>query len=589
MTTQPTVQNKKSSAKILPADDSHGARNLINLLLLAWKICGLYPDGHTASIKAIENLMAGFRDFFSINDTLPVMVERNRLLCGKTIVHEVPPEAPFEDIVFPLYRDGIKLLTFRKGLQMNELVYFFQTLNKHRILMEEAEGDVVTGLIDGDLAHIDFETVDIFWEDYPLLDFSDLNFKPPDGDKYSDHDQLSSDQQAMEAHRSETYAKSIADPSLSSSLWEISQAERKELQKMVQEEEHWDNTEDVFDVLLVILQSQTDRDNFSSVLDFILEEVVDSIEQGEFKQLLNLFQALHHMLYKDVSAGLGWTHPLINRFFEDLSKPEMFDLLTGELMVLNDGDTEKIQALRQVLLYFSPEVISSLGPVILRSGSAPVRRMLMEVIGYLSLRDMGPIEKIYEQQDRALGEKLLPVACRFKGGRSIKLFFKMTRHPSKNVRREAVRILLSSDPQYVQKLFFLIDDTSDSVRKDILGAIAKQRSTELESMLLKYLADNIDRQTPEHIRACYEALGSCGSTSSVPFLREILLGRGWDLFKKSEKTILREGAANALALLDNQEALDILQTASKSKFKVIRLACQRAMAGNDTTGAPNND
>ena len=48
---------------------------------------------------------------------------------------------------------------------------------------------------------------------------------------------------------------------------------------MVLEEENWDNTEDVLDVLVAILRSQTDKYNFSSALDFTLP-VVGQAESG---------------------------------------------------------------------------------------------------------------------------------------------------------------------------------------------------------------------------------------------------------------------------------------------------------------------
>jgi len=575
----PTELEKHPPSKSFSAEEIQDAGNLVRLLLLAWKNYGLYPEGHIATSKALKKLKTGFENFFSTHKDLQITVERKHLLCGKTVVHEVPSEAPFEDIVFPLYRDGIQMLRFRQGLTMKELAYFFNTLIKHRVLMEEAEGDVVTGLVDGDLAHIDFDTVDIFWNDQPLLDFSSLNSQPPEMEKLSYHE---------EPHRSETYARSIADPAISKKLWEISPAEREDLQKKVLEEENWANTEDVFDVLLVILHSQTDRYNFSLVLDFILEEVVETIEQGEFSLLLNLFQSLHQLLYRDASIDLSWMQPLINRFFQDLSSPEIFDLITDKLMILKDNDTEKIQALRQVLLYFSPEVIPSLGPVILQNKSSAVRNMILEVIEYLCLRDMTPLEKLLEHSEKRLGEKLLPMTVTLKGGRTNSIFLKMTKHPSKNVRREAVRVLLARDPRFVLKLFPLIDDTSDSVRKDILDSIAKQRASELENMMLKYLQEDFDNENPKHILACYKALGSCGSAKAIPFLREVLFSRGWDLIKTSDSTIHRTGAAAALFCLDCDEARDILLAGSKSRFKVIRQACQAAITNNEASGVNSN-
>jgi hypothetical protein len=175
------------------------------------------------------------------------------------------------------------------------------------------------------------------------------------------------------------------------------------------------------------------------------------------------------------------------------------------------------------------------------------------------------------------------------GDRANKIFFKMSEHPSEKVRLKAVMELVARDPNFIQKLFSHIDDPAEEIRTCILAAIAKQRSTALENMLLNYLRENSSPKDPTHILACYETLGRCGSNNAIPFLRRILLDQGWNRFKGLGKLIYREGAAIALALLDTWEAKDVLLEASKSKFQVIREAFHRAMARNDGSGESTND
>ena len=165
----------------------------------------------------------------------------------------------------------------------------------------------------------------------------------------------------------------------------------------------------------------------------------------------------------------------------------------------------------------------------------------------------------------------------------------MCEHPSDNVRRKAIRELVDRDPKYAQRLFSLIDDPSKEIRTCILAAFAKHKSNVLENMLLNYLRGNSAKKDPDHILACYEALGRCGSNTAVSFLHTRLLGRGWNSFIGSGKLIFREGAALALALLDTPEAKDVLQKASKSRFKVIRKAFARTKTISDVSGENNND
>ncbi|MFC1844762.1 HEAT repeat domain-containing protein [Thermodesulfobacteriota bacterium] len=568
--------------------DFNEAVQIVNFFLLAWKNCSLYPEGHIAAIKALQNLKASFESFFSHHNSLRLTAEKNKLLWGNTILLEGSSDNQSEDFISLLYRDGIQWLEFYHGLSLDELVYFFSVMKKYRMLAEEAEGDIVTGLNDGNLEHIDFKAVDIFWEDLPLLDFSTLNAELPETQEPVQHKEIEETEDSKGSDQRETQVKSIADPSRSKMLWKISSSEKDELQKMIQEEENWDNSEDVLDVLLIILRSQTERNNFSSVLDFAKEEIVETIVQGELNLLLNFFQSIYQLLYRDPSEEFEWRRPEIDQFFQDLSNPEIFDLITGKLITLHEGNTKEIQVLREIFLYFPPPVILLMGPVILQTKVSAVQKMILEIIEYLSLKDMEPVAMLLDHPDQKLGEKLLPVLGRLRGEQSYNVFLKMSEHPSELVRREAVRVLLSRDSQTVLKLSHLLNDPSFEIRKLILAGIAKHRSAVLENLLLKHIKENKDNEKTVYILACYEALGRCGSNRMIPHLRKVLFDHGWNRFVGFGKPVHREGAAIALALLHTEQAESILLKASKSRFKVIREAFDKAMSMRATSGEETN-
>ena len=159
--------------------DNHEVIDIVNVLHLAWKNFSLYPERHGNVTKAIANLESAFNRFFSTNDEFRLTVEKNRLLYDNKVVHEVSETSGTDDMFSLLFRDGIQWLEFQQGLSRYELIYFFSTLKKFRNLAEEAEGDIVIGLTDGNLQHISFKAVDIFWDDLPPLDFSTISAQSP--------------------------------------------------------------------------------------------------------------------------------------------------------------------------------------------------------------------------------------------------------------------------------------------------------------------------------------------------------------------------------------------------------------------------
>ena len=578
------AQQEDSASEALSDKELQDARQVINTFLLAWKNYGLYPEEHAASIKAIENLVRVFDDFSTAHGDLRLTVERDRLLYGGDILHKVPSDAPADDIISLLYRDGIKWFEIRLGITRDELACFFKIAYKYKSFAEETEGDIVTALMDAELEHIDFKAVDIFWQDLLLIDFSQLNTPIPGTEEAVNKVETEEFQQPENSAHKEIQARSIADPSRDDSQLEITYDEYERLQQMVLAEENWDHTGDVFDVLLLLLQNQNNLENFAEVLNFISEEALVAIEQGEFGLVLNLFQSLQQQFLQKTSPDRAWVPPLINRFFKDISRSEIFDLFASRLMVLTDSDHEKTEVLHRALLFFSPEIVVVLVPVLMQNRSEKVQQMLMEVIEHHCRKDIGPLEKLLKQHDTELEEKLLVILGRLRGNRADNILFKMSEHPSEKVRRKAVKELVSRDPSWAQKLFSHIDDPNIGVRTSLLAAAAKQRSTVLENMLLNYLKENSGQKDPDHIFACYKALGRCGSNRAIAFLRRILLNRGWNSFMGLGKFIYREGAAFALALLNTKEARDVLLKASESRFRVVREASRTAMASSNISG-----
>jgi hypothetical protein len=344
---------------------------------------------------------------------------------------------------------------------------------------------------------------------------------------------------------------------------------------MVQEEENWVITEDLIEALMVIIKSQSDQEKFDAVLGFITEEAVEVIEKERFDLLALLLQSLHKIFSKKSTTAEDWQRSRIDNFLKELSRPEIFELISNKLLKLETIEIDNLKSLGQALLYFSPKLIPYLVPVILQSGSKEIQQMLSIVIVNLSQRDIGPLEKIVEEHGTEMGDKLLSILNRLEGERVNKILFKMCDHSSNKVRRKAIKELVSRDAKYAQKLFSLIDDPSKEIRLSVLTAFAKHKSSALENMLLSYIKENSAKKEPDHIIACYKALGRCGTGTSVPYLRRILLDKGWNSFMGSGKLIFREGAAIALALLNTPEAKDALQKASESKFKVIKKAFER--------------
>jgi len=449
-------QHKIPAPTAISDKELRDARQVINIFTLAWKNYGLYPEDHVSNIKSIENLVAAFNNFFTNHGDLRLTVEKDCLLYQSEIIYKVLQEGPSEDINTLLYRDGIKWIEFQEGLPPEEMACFFRIAFKYRLFAEESEGDIVTALMDEEFEYIDFKAVDIYWQDLLLMNFSQLPPPAPQPEKTADQTETDQSRQPTESDVEDIYARSIADPSISDAQLELTNADYKTLQQMVKEEESWDITDDLFELLLIMLRDQTEQEKFAEVLGFISEVAFETIELAKFDLLAKLLRALHKHRSPEISTKQDWKRPLIDRFFRDLSKPEIFKLISEKLLQLQTSEIEKLESLEQALHYFSPQIIPFLVPVIMQRSSREIQQLVAKAIVRLSRRDIGPLEKITEQYGPEMGNKLLVILNYLKGDRVNGILFKMCEHPITRCAGKRSTNWLKETPNTLKSCFHLL-------------------------------------------------------------------------------------------------------------------------------------
>ena len=568
------------------AEESDAVRSCMAAFATAIKSYSLYPKEHAIS----KNLLNGFENslasFFQTSPALKLDIEKERI-CYKGIEIYRPKEK--EDyLVTPLFRDGIIWVEFTKGVLKTELSFILRILNEYRTLKDESEGDLVTALWKKNLAHVHYEASEVYWETEPKLDFSHFNVSGSSKEEIqgpSSAGSASAGRNHPEGSEDgrEQATVSIAAVEANRDLMQITSNEKKILQKMIIKDERRNRTEDVLDVLLILLEDQDETDEFNGILEILNHEFETILRHGEFQLAI---KALGHLkkLSDSYTTSKSWQVPLLDHFFETASEPEVLGGLNAYVPELKSEDASRIKTLRQLLMMMRPKAVLTIGPFLSEVSSVNVRRRLMEAIAILSKQDLAPLTQLLKMPDENLIQQFVIILGHLDGEDSHKLLLKMARHPSLRVRRESLKQLLKRNGKVQQSFFFLLEDPSDIIRRGILNRLAVERNRSSEAFLLKYLDDKeYSISDRNHILGCYKALGRCGSSRSLPFLKETLEGRPWvDIFRIGQ-SLHRRGAAMALAELETPEAHKILQQAARSLFPQIKRAARSATLGKHTT------
>jgi hypothetical protein len=538
-------------------EEWQAAENVLTSLQLVRKNYSLYPEDHINCTRSMERFWQQLETFLQEHGNLRFELEKDRLIFqGETILKEPPEDG---NLPFTLFRDGIQWLEFKDGIDAKEIEKFLRILNKYRLLSDEPEGDLVTALWEAGLPHIEHHVADFFWGAEPEADFTVQPAK-------EDIKAVLAEEEEQE--HSEPEGVASIDPS----TLELTPEEEAELQEMVRLEEKRDPTTDYLNAVLDSLLELREKENFDPILESLEEEFHDSLARRDFEVTLKILKSLQHVRHI-CEPETSWAIPVIDNFFLTASSSQSLRPLQAGWSEIDAGQIEKI---KEILLVLEPEAIHTLGAMLLQTPSLRLQQMLTEVILSLASRDLGPLEAMLDRPEEDLVLKLVVVVASLGGERPMQILSKMIHHSSARVRQTAVKGLLRRGPASIKELFHLIEDEDDSVRRLILHHMGQERNEAIETLLLQYLEEgNIKGSDDKHIIACFRVLGRCGSTHSIPFLRQTLFGKSW--MPDLRSPAYRQGAALALKALNIKGAQQVLEDASRSLKPGVRRIAKKVM------------
>ncbi|MDP2268955.1 MAG: hypothetical protein Q8K46_07280, partial [Deltaproteobacteria bacterium] len=508
-------------------------KNIIAAQLIALRNYSLYPSDHAMCQNSLSTVHRCLSGFLADHECLRLDVEKDRLLYQGEVVYQGPSQG--DSPASQLFRDGIRWLEFQVGLTEDELSVFFNLLNQYRITKEEAEGDMATALWEADFPHLQYKAEGALNEAHALIDFSLMKARP---------ENIQPVEETAEEPPSPSAPISIlsADPI----LFKLTPAEENAIKAMILEEETRDVTDDVLELLMIILKEQRDPENFAATLDFLVEEFHYTLAQGEFTFIRKFLESLTALQGESFALDKPWVLPLLDNFRKEISSPEVLGDMEQAWPQINLTDSDRLEAFRQALMLFPADVVLTLGPMLLKVSFPHIEHLLIEVISAHASRDMQSLQYLLKEAEEPLIHKLIPMLQQMREQEAAKLLIGLTLNSSEPIRKAAINALVAGDQQNIRGLFPLIEDPTLSVRNLILDHLRKRRDPLAEELLLNYLEHKRYKlKDSQHLLACYRALGRCASPRSLPFLRETLLKQDWKAFLGIGDFLHRQGAALA--------------------------------------------
>ena len=567
-----------ASQHILPGPALDEARAIVNSLLIAVKTHSLYPEEHTTCREALTRFGTELQTFLASEGELLLQVQQDCLRCSGEILLAEPAQEG--SISFVLFRDGIQWFRFEQGIDKWEISQFVRILDRYRYLPQESAGDIATALWEAQFPHLSYQVADPHLAESEAVGTPDNKDQQPPTAGVLETFAMECPQEVAEgAPTSQVSSRPLLLPTLDWSSLQLSAREALLLQEMVTDEEERDATRDILDMLTDILRLSTDQEFFGMVLDYLQETLRDALVRRDLRSALTVAKRLNQI--REMCRGdYAWALAALDRFFEKVSGPDFLSVLKGLWSTWGESDLGR---LKEILLSLKPEAVHTLVPLLPALEPPRIARLITDVVCSLARRDPAPLERFIPGGGEDLLVRIARVLGTLDGERSSAMLLALVRHASASVRREAIKAMISRELWMPRDIFHLVEDDNRFIRQSALRYLGSRRCATSEELLLHYLENrNPGERGRAHLFGCFRALGRCGSTRSIPFLRETLLEKKW--LSRVRGSSRRQAAAIALRELDVDEAREILEAAARSPSPGVRDAVRAVLDRHDDSG-----
>lgn len=538
---------------------------LVRVMVKGLRAFQMYLPNNPVYQRSMQSLRAAFPPVWEFTDHLVLAVVETDLVWEQEVVYEQAHRP--ESFAWLLYKDGLRFLTLRRGVEEEEIVRFLQVVNAARLLTADAGDDLLTLLWAEDFQHLDYRFVEVISETVVVLD-------PQAVDLEAQHRPEDTAQVIREELQQERPAGVVALDDFDSTLYFLEEGEVESLQAQVEHEYVRDVRAAALDALFDVFELTDEVDVRGEALDVLEHLLPGLLHNGEYAAAARILRELRGIASR---VRLAET-PLAERFerFDaSLSEPaivaQLLQSLDGAASLPEDEDIGEL--LRELRAPALGTVLAFL-PLIPHPG---IHAMLEGAMDRLAASHPREAMRLLEAGDPAVLRGLVPVLGRLKVQPAVAPLGTVLGRPEPDIRQAAVEALAAiGTPGAVGLLERALEDGDRGVRLAAVAAVSargwKGALKRLEAVVNGKGREELERAER---RQFFEAYAVIAGPAGLATLAGILEPRG--LFRRRESAETRTCAAYAVARIGTDEARQLLERMADDKELAVRNAATRAL------------
>ena len=558
----------------------------------AFSTLKLYPPGNPSIEKSVGYFDEKLKEFLEEYNELRVGIGEFNFRYKSEIGFQ--DEEKKRSLPFFLFKDGMREVSFFKGLDSKELQSFLNIL-KEAIDLPSEESDAVGLLWQKDFVNIRYYALDEFldlkigggdrakdFEINPGKFKGKIELTPEDIEEFRNQQDM-----LMFTQKKEEEGEGDREGSLSSDsrIPVLTPEEAPEIENLLIKERGVNYEGELVDLLFEILFFEESNEQFADVLKILERCFLEIVRQADFPQALGVLKNIHEM--KDALADRSEERVMLLDKVEKNAKDESSKSLLKKLYL--EEKVKDYDSFFQYLGALGPEVVSVVGLAWENAKDMVHKQRAADILREVGKKDVGALLYFAKGSNVSLSLEIISMMEAIGDVKELHHFEGFVDHPNKDIRLEVIRILGKVGSKDANKILvrFLADKDAE------VTAFAAQNlkylgDQEVFEFVLELAKDKeFRKRTRVEKSSMLSYLAGAKNDEVYTLFRSFL--KKWSLFSAGRQNETRFCVVSALEAHPSPRAGEVLEEGTKVFGRSVRQACRLALSQMEHRVEPLQD
>ncbi len=534
----------------------------MSLLSKGMRATQLYLPNNPVYQRAVENIRGSFRQIWQATDDLHFEVGETDLRWEDTVVYH--QDQKNESIAWTLFKDGVRSLVFKPGVEDQEVVGFLRVLHQAKTLQADAADDLLTLLWQEDFQFIAYTFRELVSENaVPIEAGETIPATSPNDVRRVVVEEAPPPREGL-----------VSIDDFDTTLYFLEDKEIDHLHKSLEREYAQDLRGNVLAMLFDLLELQTYGTVRAELISIVENFIPYLLGAGDFRSVAYILRESRTILQR-ARELIPEHRQALERLPHRLSQPETLSQLLQSLDEATVHPTD--QELSELFQETGADALVTLLSWLPRLTNERVKELVQKAGERLAQANASEVLKALASGDPATQLEMVRVAGRLKLAGAPDGMGTLLATGDRALKMAVVDALTAiATPSAMRLLEQAVEDSERDVRIAAVKYLAARgHRNAFPSVEEAVTGGKLKGADLTEKMVFFEAYGSLAGASGIPLLEKMLFPKG--LLAKREDAETRACAAMALGKIRSPQARAILERAAQDKEALVRNAVSRAL------------